>query len=88
MEIDRSLTALSNMNVIGEEVVGEKKLVKFATTPKMSTYLVAFAVGEFDYLEVVFLGFTGCIEKNRDVERNFCVIFVFDIFHKKLKKKF
>uniref|UniRef100_A0A914C199 Aminopeptidase n=1 Tax=Acrobeloides nanus TaxID=290746 RepID=A0A914C199_9BILA len=51
MEIDRSLTALSNMNVIGEEVIGEKKLVKFATTPKMSTYLVAFAVGEFDYLE-------------------------------------
>jgi aminopeptidase N len=57
MEIGRSLTSFSNMNVIDEEIIDEKKFVKFATTPKMPTYLVAFAVGEFDYLKVVFLGF-------------------------------
>ena len=27
------------------------KIVKFAKTPIMSTYLVAFVVGEFDYVE-------------------------------------
>ncbi|KAJ3087181.1 Aminopeptidase 2 mitochondrial [Quaeritorhiza haematococci] len=57
------LTALGNMNVVEEKDVeveveekGEKKKVvlrevKFARTPIMSTYLVAFAVGEFDYIE-------------------------------------
>ena len=29
------------------------KACKFATTPIMSTYLVAFAVGEFEYIETV-----------------------------------
>ncbi|KAJ3214021.1 Aminopeptidase 2 mitochondrial [Dinochytrium kinnereticum] len=49
------LTALSNMNAIGEELVEEdgKKLkaVTFATTPIMSTYLVAFAVGDIEFIE-------------------------------------
>ena len=27
------------------------KVVKFARTPSMSTYLVAFVVGEFDFVE-------------------------------------
>jgi len=43
------------MNVIEEKVieVDGKKLnqVKFATTPIMSTYLVAFVVGELEYIE-------------------------------------
>ncbi|RWS19687.1 puromycin-sensitive aminopeptidase-like protein, partial [Leptotrombidium deliense] len=45
--------ALSNMNVISEEndVDPSKKVVKFATSPVMSTYLVAFIVGEFDFVE-------------------------------------
>uniref|UniRef100_A0A1I7VNP8 Aminopeptidase n=3 Tax=Loa loa TaxID=7209 RepID=A0A1I7VNP8_LOALO len=49
--VDEGLTALSNMNVISETKVDNKKVVKFATTPLMSTYLVAFAVGQLEYIE-------------------------------------
>ncbi|KAL7069747.1 hypothetical protein ACQ4LE_011147 [Meloidogyne hapla] len=52
LEVDEKLTALSNMNVTEEKIIGNgKKLVTFARTPLMSTYLVAFAVGEFEYIE-------------------------------------
>ncbi|CAK5095767.1 unnamed protein product [Meloidogyne enterolobii] len=52
LEVDEQLTALSNMNVTEEKVIGNgKKMVTFARTPLMSTYLVAFAVGEFEYIE-------------------------------------
>ncbi|KAJ3113183.1 Aminopeptidase 2 mitochondrial [Phlyctochytrium bullatum] len=55
--VPQELTALSNMNAIGEEIVEEdgKKLkaVSFATTPIMSTYLVAFAVGDIEFIETV-----------------------------------
>ncbi|CAG2104297.1 unnamed protein product [Medioppia subpectinata] len=46
--------ALSNMNVTSESVLKDDpslKEVKYATTPVMSTYLVAFVVGEYDYVE-------------------------------------
>lgn len=46
--------ALSNMHVIEESEHPdnpEKKVLKYATTPIMSTYLLAFVVGEFDYIE-------------------------------------
>lgn len=49
---DKSLTHLSNMDVKSEENLdGNKKLTKFNTTPKMSTYLVAFIVAELKYVE-------------------------------------
>ncbi|KAK0405625.1 hypothetical protein QR680_018094 [Steinernema hermaphroditum] len=53
LEVDQHLTALSNMNVIEEKPVegAQRKLVKYATTPIMSTYLLAFAVGELEYIE-------------------------------------
>ncbi|VDN29927.1 unnamed protein product [Gongylonema pulchrum] len=38
-------------NVISEQNANNKKVVKFATTPPMSSYLVAFAVGELEYIE-------------------------------------
>lgn len=47
--IDR--VVLSNMPVDSEEVSGQKKIVKFKETPRMSTYLVAVVVGEFDCIE-------------------------------------
>lgn len=49
--VDEKLVALSNTNVIKEEKKNGKKLIKFATTPIMSSYLVAFAIGDFEYIE-------------------------------------
>lgn len=49
-----NLTALSNTNVISTRVVGNgTKEVTFATTPLMSTYLLAMVVGDLDYVETV-----------------------------------
>ncbi|KAJ3061432.1 hypothetical protein HDU99_005568, partial [Rhizoclosmatium hyalinum] len=54
--VAEDLIALSNMNVISTtpfiNAAGKMvKEVKFATTPIMSTYLVAYAVGDFEYIE-------------------------------------
>lgn len=54
---DKHLTCLSNMDVASEtEVQSEltsttKKAVRFNPTPLMSTYLVAFIIGELNYIE-------------------------------------
>ncbi|SCU87998.1 LADA_0E07536g1_1 [Lachancea dasiensis] len=45
------LTHLSNMDVKSECIKGDKKYTSFNTTPKMSTYLVAFIVAELKYVE-------------------------------------
>ena len=50
--VKEELVALSNMPVLEEKPAGNgRKQVKFETTPMMSTYLLAFVVGEFDYIE-------------------------------------
>ncbi len=46
--IDTPLTALSNMRVTSETVKDGKKTVTFARTPLMSTYLLAWCIGEFE----------------------------------------
>mmetsp|Transcript_3808 Transcript_3808/g.5122 ORF Transcript_3808/g.5122 Transcript_3808/m.5122 type:complete len:889 (+) Transcript_3808:188-2854(+) len=52
--VDHNLTALSNMPEENVETLDRgKKKVTFQNTPKMSTYLLAFVVGEFDYIETV-----------------------------------
>ncbi|KAK1769668.1 mitochondrial aminopeptidase 2 [Phialemonium atrogriseum] len=48
---DKNLTCLSNMDVASETEVGSKTAVKFNESPLMSTYLVAFIVGELNYIE-------------------------------------
>lgn len=49
---DKKLTCLSNMDVASEtDVESGKKAVKFNKSPLMSTYLVAFIVGELNYIE-------------------------------------
>jgi aminopeptidase N/puromycin-sensitive aminopeptidase len=47
--VDKGDTAISNTNIVSDEPgpAADKHTVKFATTPKMSTYLVAFLVGDF-----------------------------------------
>ena len=48
---DKELTCLSNMDVKTEKTEGSKKAVTFNTTPPMSTYLLAFIVGELNVIE-------------------------------------
>ena len=56
--VDEKLTAISNARVARETPVPEsgKKKVIFADTIKMSTYLVAFIIGEFEATEPVRIG--------------------------------
>ena len=50
---DKGLSAISNGKVVSDEAgpSADKHSVKFATTAKMSSYLVALAVGNFEYIE-------------------------------------
>jgi len=49
---DKGLAAISNQKVISDTPgPGEKHTVKFATTAKMSSYLAALVVGNFEYIE-------------------------------------
>ncbi|MBM3221909.1 MAG: M1 family metallopeptidase [Candidatus Rokubacteria bacterium] len=56
--IDPALTAVSNTSIVSERVEGGKKVVAFADTIKMSTYLVAYVVGELEATEPVMVGRT------------------------------
>src|SRR5439155_964627 len=46
LAIDPALTAVSNTRVVAERREGSKKVLAFADTIRMSTYLVAFVVGD------------------------------------------
>ncbi|MGH7310148.1 MAG: M1 family metallopeptidase, partial [Candidatus Rokuibacteriota bacterium] len=56
--IDPALTAVSNTRVTSEQVAGGKKVVTFADTIRMSTYLVAFVVGDLEATDPVRVGHT------------------------------
>jgi puromycin-sensitive aminopeptidase len=56
--IDPALDAVSNSAVVSEHTEGGKKVVTFADTIIMSTYLVAFVVGELEATEPVMVGRT------------------------------
>ena len=47
--VDKDDTAISNTNIVSDTPgpAADKHTIHFATTPKMSTYLVAFLVGDF-----------------------------------------
>ncbi len=51
LTVPSELTAVANTNVLKEESAGARKTVTFAPTPKMSTYLVAYVVGDFERVE-------------------------------------
>jgi aminopeptidase N len=49
---DKGLTAISNQKVIADTPgPGDKHTVKFARTAKMSSYLAALVIGNFEYIE-------------------------------------
>jgi aminopeptidase 2 len=49
---DKSLTCLSNMDVAAEKNVGKgKRAVRMNKTPRMSTYILAFAIGDLKMIE-------------------------------------
>jgi len=56
--IDPTLTAVSNSTIASETLAGGKKVVRFADTMKMSTYLVAFIVGRIEPTDPVMIGQT------------------------------
>ena len=52
MEVDATLSVISNMPKAYSKILKNgKKAVYFDDTPKMSTYLLAFCIGEFDYVQ-------------------------------------
>ncbi|KAB8234627.1 peptidase family M1-domain-containing protein [Aspergillus alliaceus] len=55
IEVPKGQTALSNMSVKSEREGSnpDLKVVSFETTPVMSTYLLAWAVGDFEYVEAM-----------------------------------
>jgi len=48
VKIDKKLTAISNMPVESVVPEGEKKLITFQKTPRMSTYLLYLGIGRFE----------------------------------------
>ena len=56
--IDPGLTAVSNTFIASESSEAGKKVVRFADSIKMSTYLVAFIVGEIEATAPLFVGKT------------------------------
>jgi puromycin-sensitive aminopeptidase len=53
LTVDRDLDAFSNSPIVDISRVGDKNVVRFSPTMKMSTYLVAFIVGELETTETV-----------------------------------
>jgi len=58
LAIDPALTAVSNTAIVGETRENGRKIVRFADTIKMSTYLVAFVVGELEATDATMIGRT------------------------------
>src|SRR5688572_26616820 len=56
--VDPALTVVSNTTVKSEKTEKGRKVVAFADTIKMSTYLVAFVVGDLEATDVVHVGRT------------------------------
>lgn len=51
LNVDPNHTAISNGEIVKSDTTDGVKSVQFSRTPIMSTYLLAFLVGEFEYVE-------------------------------------
>ena len=51
MNVSTEYKAISNMPAIKTEIQGDRQIVQFDETPKMSTYLVAYMVSKLKYVE-------------------------------------
>jgi puromycin-sensitive aminopeptidase len=73
LAVDPALTAVSNTRVVREATEHGKKVLTFADTIPMSTYLVAFVVGELEHTEPVLVGRTPlrvwCVPGRRGLTR-------------------
>ncbi len=58
LAIDPAMTAVSNGPVVSARLEGGKKVVRFADTIRMSTYLVAFVIGPLEATDPVDVGGT------------------------------
>ncbi len=56
--LDPALKAISNTSIVEEQPEGDRKRVRFADTIPMSTYLVAFVVGDLEATEPTLVGTT------------------------------
>src|SRR5687767_5078907 len=56
LAIDPALTVVSNTRIVSETREGSRKVVRFADTIKMSTYLNAFVVGELEATDPLSVG--------------------------------
>src|SRR5438445_4184446 len=56
LAIDPALTAVSNTSIVSETPENGRKVIKFADSIVMSTYLVAFVVGELEHTEPTSVG--------------------------------
>lgn len=48
---DKGDTAISNGRIVSDEPMGDRHKITFSTSPRMSTYLVALAIGDWQCLE-------------------------------------
>jgi puromycin-sensitive aminopeptidase len=71
--IDPALTAVSNTRIVEETREGGRKVLRFADSIKMSTYLVAFVVGELEATDAIDVGPTPvkiwCVPGKRRLAR-------------------
>jgi puromycin-sensitive aminopeptidase len=58
LAIDPALTAVSNTRIVSETIEAGRKVVRFADSITMSTYLVAIVVGELEHTEPSRVGAT------------------------------
>jgi len=52
--INKDLKAISNMPVEKEDIINDKKRIKFMQTPRMSTYLLYLGIADFDEKSIKF----------------------------------